>query len=105
MQLFPHVPGHDGKLMKIPPMAGLRGRVHYTDKTGPGDPPDGTEVEVIGLGANEQLVRVFAVASGRTYELAHWSVDCGQVLFVAGAWRYMDDPQVVSWNKARLGNF
>ena len=87
--LFPDVPGHEGKVLKIPPKEGMDGSVRYTDHTGPEIPKEGTEIKVIGSGNDEQRVRVFAKNSGQEFELPHWHIDCGRCIFRDGEWRLM----------------
>ncbi len=103
MPLFPDIPGHEFCLMKIPPRKGMRGVIDYTDNTGPGVPPEDTEVEVVGPSEDANQVTVRAVADGAEYSLGHWHVDCGEVLFLGGQWRRMDDPLVVEWQRWRAG--
>jgi hypothetical protein len=63
MKLFSNVPGHDGKLMKIPPDVGMLGRVHYMVSPGREFRPMVID-QSDRAGKNEQLIRVRA-ASGK----------------------------------------
>lgn len=63
--------------MKIPPRAGMRGLVHYTQSTGAGLPLDGTEVDVIGPGEDELHVWVITREGGEKFQILHWEVNVG----------------------------
>ncbi len=86
MSLFPHIPGYEGQLLRIPPCAGMRGRVHWTFHDGEVVPPDGTEVEVLGPGTQNYRVRVRILTSGEEVDLLHMTVDCGHAIFYKGKW-------------------
>ncbi len=105
MRLFPDVPGHEFEVMKIPPRPGMKGRVHYTNHTSPGIPPEGTQVEVIALGEGVKPTAVshlrVRATDGTECELGHSDIDCGHVMMLAGQWRAMDDPLVVEWERSR----
>ncbi len=81
-----HDEGYEGKVLKLHPCAGMEGKIHYTDLTGPQIPPEGTLVRVIGPGSDEQHVRVFGTGSGIEFDLPHWQVDCGHCIFKGGRW-------------------